>query len=502
MRFALRPPRRIAAAAVLLLTLLLPSVAAAEVRLPSIFSDHMVLQRDMELPVWGWADAGEKVTISLGDNKVEATANDKGEFSAKLPAMKSGGEAMQLKVAGSNEVVCNDVLIGEVWIASGQSNMEWRVAQADNSAEEIEASDYPNIRFFQIPHVVSGTPNNDVKAAWQACTPGTVKSKTAVGYFFARKIHQELDVPVGIIDTNWGGTRIEPWTPPAGFAAVEGLKDIEDQIATANANYERDLKGNPDTPPKHALAENQQKPTALYNGMIHPIVPYAIRGALWYQGESNRGEGMQYFTKMDALITGWRQIWNQGDFPFYFVQLAPFKYGGSETALPEIWEAQSYALSIPNTGMAVTVDIGNVGNIHPTNKQEVGRRLALWALANNYGQNDLVYSGPLYQEMTVEQNKIRLTFDHATGGLTTSDGKPPSHFQIAGADGKYVDAQATINGNSIIVWAEGVNEPKSVRYAWNQTAEPNVTNQAGLPASPFRTDRPPLARSVRSSAGQ
>jgi sialate O-acetylesterase len=299
---------------------------------------------------------------------------------------------------------------------------------------------------------------------------------TAVGYFFGRHLHQELDVPIGLIGSNWGGTRIEPWTPPEGFQQVPALKDIADNLASYPAKNDQGQV-------------NHQTPLALYNGMIAPLVPYSIRGALWYQGESNNGEGMLYHEKMKALIGGWRTLWNDPDMPFYFVQLAPYRYGGDATRLAGIWEAQQATLSVPHTGMAVTVDIGNVTDIHPRNKQDVGRRLALWALAKDYGRKDLVYSGPLYKSMRVDGDSIRISFDYLGGGLVSRDGKPLTHFTIAGADGKFVAAQAEINGDVVVVHADEVKEPKAVRFAWHEEAEPNLSNKSGLPASPFRTDK-------------
>ena len=289
-------------------------------------------------------------------------------------------------------------------------------------------------------------------------------------------MQQQLDVPVGLIGSNWGGTRIEPWTPPVGFQQVPALKEIADNLDKF--------------PAKNADGKiNHQSPLALYNGMIAPLVPYGIRGALWYQGESNNGEAMLYFEKKKALIAGWRSIWNKPDLPFYFVQLAPFRYGGDPKNLAGIWEAQTATLSIPNTGMAVTVDISNLTDIHPKNKQDVGKRLALWALAQLYGKSDLVYSGPLYKSMAVEGNKIRLSFDHVGGGLVSRDGKPLNWFTIAGEDKNFVEAKAVIDGDSVVVSADSVANPVAVRFGWTQEAEPNLSNKAGLPASPFRTDK-------------
>ncbi len=450
--------------------------AMAEVKLPSIIGDNMVLQRDEELPIWGWDDAGADVSVTIGDAKATAKAGSDGKWMVKLPAMPAGGPHT-VTVAGSNTVTLKNVLVGEVWLCSGQSNMEWTVSRSNNAKEEIAAAKFPNIRHIKIPHVPSDKPQSDVKSGgWQATTPQTAGNFTAVGYFFARNLHKELDVPIGLIGSNWGGTRIEPWTPPAGFKQVPALKDIADNLDTFP-------KKNKDGRVQHQTA------LALYNGMIHPLVPYAIRGAIWYQGESNNGEGMLYHEKMKALIAGWRSVWNKKDLPFYFVQLAPYSYGGDPTRLAGIWEAQTATLAIPHTGMAVTTDIGNIKDIHPRNKQDVGKRLALWALAKNYGQDDLVYSGPLYKSMKVEDNKIRIQFDHVAGGLAARDSKALSHFTIAGEDKKFVEAKAEIDGDCVVVSAESVKNPVAVRFGWHQNAEPNLMNKEGLPASPFRTDK-------------
>ncbi|HHM13062.1 MAG TPA: sialate O-acetylesterase, partial [Planctomycetaceae bacterium] len=374
--------------------------AWAELKLPAIFSDHMVLQREKPIPVWGWDNPGTEVTVTLGDQSVKARADAQGRWKATLPARAAGGP-LELTVKGTSEKAFRDVLIGEVWICSGQSNMEWPVAAVMNAKEEIASANYPRIRHIKIPHTPAATPQDDVKTAgWQVCSPKTVGGFTAVGYFYGRNLLQQLDCPIGLIGSNWGGTRIEPWTPPVGFQSVPALKEIADK-----------LDEYPTKRPNGSIVH--QSPLALYNGMIHPLIPYAVRGAIWYQGESNNGEGMLYYEKMKALISGWRKVWNEPELPFYYVQLAPFRYGGrSPLDLPGIWEAQLKALSVPHTGMAVTVDIGNVKDIHPRNKQEVGRRLALWALARTYGKPIAVYSGPLYRKMEVEGNKVRLFFDH------------------------------------------------------------------------------------------
>ena len=450
----------------------------AAVKLPSIIGDNMILQREKPLPIWGTDDASAKITVTLGDNTATTTADANGKWRVTLPAMKSGGDALTLKVDGTNSVTVKNILIGEVWLCSGQSNMEWTVSRSDNAQQEIAQSDHPRIRHIKIPHTPKDAPQDDVPSSgWQLSSPKTVAAFTAVGYFFGRNLHEELDVPIGLIGSNWGGTRIEPWTPPVGFKQVPALKSITDNLDKLPA---KNAKG----------AVNHQSPLALHNGMIHPLVPFAFRGAIWYQGESNNGEGMLYHEKMKALIGGWRSVWKDEAMPFLFVQLAPYKYGGDSTRLAGIWEAQTATLKVPHTGMAVTVDIGNVKDIHPKNKQDVGKRLALWALADTYDRKGLVYSGPLYKSMTIEGGKVRLAFDHVGSGLVSRDGKPLSWFTIAGADGKFVEATATIDGETVVVGADSVSAPKAVRFGWDQLAEPNLSNKDGLPASPFRTDGP------------
>lgn len=446
----------------------------AELKLPSIIGDNMVLQRGREVPIWGWDEPGTQVKVALGDAKTTAKAGDDGNWMVKLPAMKAGGPHT-IAIEGSSAVTLKNVLVGEVWLCSGQSNMEWRVAQSNDAQEEIAAAKHPNIRHIKIPHRPSDKPESDVPSdGWQVCSPQTVGNFTAVGYYFGRKLNQELDVPIGLIGSNWGGTRIEPWTPPVGFTSVPALKNISDNLDKF--------------PQKNGNKINHQSPLALYNGMISPLLPYAIRGAIWYQGESNNGEGMLYHEKMKALIQGWRSVFNDKQMPFYFVQLAPYRYGGDPTRLAGIWEAQLKTLKMPHTGMAVTVDIGNVKDIHPRNKQDVGSRLARWALSQQYGKDDLVYSGPLFKEMKVEGDNARITFDHAGSGLTARDNKPLSHFQVAGEDKKFHDATAQIANGSVVVSSDQVKKPVAVRYAWHQEAEPNLSNKEGLPASPFRTD--------------
>ena len=495
--------------------LVLASTVLAEVQLPGVFGDGMVLQRDRPIAVWGRAEPGESVTVRLGDHEVRTQADSKGAWRLDLPAHPAGGPHT-VTVTGNNDepIEFDDVYIGEVWICSGQSNMEWPLARTADAEAAIEAADDPLLRGIQVPHRNSGLPYFDVDVEWHHTTPEVMASFSAVAYYFGRELRRALDVPVGLIDTSWGGTRIEPWTPREGFAAVPAVQEIREQIDQTRADFREQLgptldaledwiRGSrsalarseslqPPPPFSHPLGE-WGAPTGLYNGMVHPLVPYTMRGTIWYQGESNLTDGSIYLDKMKALIGGWRQVWGQGDFPFYFVQLAPFNYSRfrpiEPTALPMIWEAQADALAIPDTGMAVTVDIGDLEDIHPANKLDVGKRLALWALAQTYGHEDLVYSGPLYRSMEVEGNRIRLHFDHTGGGLVSRDGEPLRRFEIAGADGEFVPAQAEIDGDTVVVWSDDVPQPSAVRFGWHQEAQPNLSNREGLPASPFRTNR-------------
>ncbi len=490
--------------------LLAASAARADVSLPAVIGSHMVLQRDMPITLWGWASPGEEVNIALGEMRAKTMADPSGYWMVKLPGLPASAEPLEMTISGKNTIKLEDILVGEVWVGSGQSNMQWSVAASDKAQEEIAAADHPKIRLFSVPLVPAGVPAKNVNARWEVCTPQTIPNFSAVAYFFGRELHKSLDMPVGMIATSWGGTRIEPWIPPAGFAETPELEQERTQIAGMEQGYQNALKGHlsavkqwlaaaekasesseeiPEPPAFPANPFNSNgSPTGLYNGMIHPLAPFGMRGAIWYQGESNVGQGMHYHDLMKGLIRGWRKVWGQGDFPFLYVQLAPYTYGAAPTALPEIWEAQTATLEFPHTGMAVITDIGNVRDIHPRNKQDVGKRLALWALAKTYGQNDLTYSGPLYESMTIENNQVRLKFKHVDGGLKSRDGKPLSWFAVAGEDKKFVPAEAAIDGETVVVKAPQVAAPVAVRFGWHQTAEPNLANEAGLPASPFRTD--------------
>ena len=468
--------------AALMVVVLGPDAARADVRLAKIFGDHMVLQQKTDAAIWGWADADEEVTVTLGDAKATTKAGGDGKWLMKLATPAAGGP-YEIVVKGKNEVKLADVMTGEVWIASGQSNMEWPLRASTNAAEEIKNASHAAIRIIKIGRNPTDKPQDEIPAnssGWQVCTPENAPNFTAVGYFFARKLNAEMSVPVGIISSNWGGTIAEAWT---SRETLEGDSEWYGPILERGKVFK---------------AGNPNQPAVLYNSMIKPLVPYSIRGAIWYQGESNVGRAEQYAKLFPAMIADWRKSFGQGDFPFLFVQLAPYHYGRQQNTentgqLAELWEAQLKTLTAsPNTGMCVTTDIATVGDIHPPNKQDVGLRLALWALGTTYGKSDVAISGPLYESSAVEDNKIRIKFKHTAGGLAAHGDKPLSHFTIAGEDQKFVAAKAEIDGETIVVSSPDVAKPVAVRFGWEDKAEPNLFNKAGLPASPFRTDTFPM----------
>ena len=640
----------------LAVSLLATTPAVAEVTCATIFGDHMVLQRDTEVAVWGWADPGEHVTVqgSWSDaSRVTVTGSD-GRWSVRIATPAAGGPHT-LSIKGSNELVFEDVLVGEVWVCSGQSNMAWGVRSSANPEEEIKSAQHPNLRIFNVGRSISMTPAEDVTGQWAAVTPASIPDFSAVGYFFGREVQKNIGIPVGLIGTNWGGTVAESWTSREGLADYEEFVPLVEQIdqhLTAGTGdslsakqaqwwdkleatdaggkgewmnprldtagwkqatlpglfsdfgygdfdgcmwYRRsvtvpadwagqdlvmdlgpvddmdltylngELVGSTRKAGQHNVARHYAIPadrvhagranvitvcvvdtggggavglntemvlrpkegdgrldlsgawrakagnpisdfgsfphgnwfhpnyvTALHNGMIAPIVPYGIRGAIWYQGESNRGRAAQYRRVFPGMITDWRDKWGIGDFSFYFVQLAPYHYGGDTGELAELREAQTMTLDLPSTGMAVTMDIGNVKDIHPLNKQDVGKRLAQWALAKDYGL-DVVYSGPLYRSMVVVGDTARLHFDHAAG--LRAGGEGPPNFTVAGTDGVFHPADARIDGETILVRSDAVSAPTAVRYCWGTTDEGELFNGAGLPASSFRTDAWPAVSS-------
>ena len=495
---------------VVFVIVLIPGPAPAEVRLPAVFSDHMVLQRQMPVPVWGWASPGEKVTVKLADQQAEATADKDGKWTVKIGPFEAGGPH-ELTVTGTKTLTIKDVLVGEVWLCSGQSNMAMVVRSCLNAAEDIQAANFPRIRHFRVARGSAYAPQADCRGAWAVCSPKTVSGFTAAGYFFGREVHKELKVPVGLLHSSVGGTPVESWTNRNGLednpARAPQIK-ITPEVLKARTEYAQVLKGwrdglaasanprrrrRPPNPPK-VLMDLYRHNGRLFNAMIHPLIPYAIRGATWYQGEANAGRGYAYRKRFAGLIQGWRHQWGQGDFPFLFVQLPNYRKRNAQpedSSWPVLRESQAVTLRLPKTGMAVTIDIGEAGNIHPRNKQDVGRRLALVALAKFYGK-EVVHSGPVYEKLAIEGGKVRLHFQHVGGGLTAKGGGLLKGFTVAGADRKWVWAEAAIDGKTVVVHSEQVPKPAAVRYAWAMNPECNLYNAEGLPAAPFRTDDWPV----------
>jgi sialate O-acetylesterase len=652
---------------ILAMLCVMPTWALAEVTLPSIFADHMVLQRNTPVPVWGKAARGEQVTIAIAGQSISTNANLNGEWMVKLAPMVPQAEPLSMTVTGSDEIpkTINDILIGDVWVCSGQSNMDFALRHSINGAQEVLDSENPRLRLFKFPHTVSVQPSREIKGTWQTCTPKTAADFSAVAYFFGRQIAKDEEVAIGLIQNAWGGMPAEAFTSKETLESDRDFKPLLDQKAAASVGaaekkkvYEAELarwneqhmvkdpgnkgaaRGWADrdfddsawkkmkapakwestglkidgavwfrktidipvewwgqeltlslgilddfdatyfngkeigaTPPENKFAWATQRnytipadtvkpgkaviavrifdqwgeggfssgadelvlavkdhernmriplsgqwsyeveysvpqpdklplppaappspeaPSAasnLFNGMVNPLIPYAITGAIWYQGESNASRAEQYRKLFPAMIADWRQHWGQGEFPFLFVQLANFKARTdepSESEWAELREAQLFALNKPKTGMAVIIDIGDAHDIHPKNKQDVGRRLALAAQHVAY-RKSIEYSGPMYESMQIEADRIRVHFTHAAG-LKTKDGGPIKGFAIAGADRKFVWAQAKIKGDEVLVWADGIDRPVAVRYAWADNPDCNLHNGADLPASPFRTD--------------
>ncbi len=485
----------------------------AEVKLATLFGDHMVLQRGIEIPVWGWADQGEKVTLSLNGQMVSVKPDKNGKWIARLAPMDAGGP-YEMNIQGENKIIFKDILIGDVWLCGGQSNMEmpvkgWPGQPVLNSGREIQEANYPNIRLITVDRKISFRPMENIESSGWASAIGTnIADFSAVGYFFGKKVHQDQDIPVGLISVNWGGTVCETWTsaeslkedPDFGQIIDEMDKpeqtvdDYTEEISKQYDQWLQNVKNNDEGLKKRILGPNS-RPTLLFNGMLHPLIPFGIKGAIWYQGEANASRAYQYRRLFPLMINDWRKHWNQGDFPFLFVQLASFKPVNEnpvESDWAELREAQLMALSLRNTGMAVAIDIGEANSIHPANKEEVGRRLALAAKKNVYKQN-VVYSGPIYQSMEVAGNEIRITFSQTGSGLVAKDKYGYLRgFIIAGEDRTFHWAKARVEGNSVIVYHPSIQHPVAVRYAWSDNPDDaNLNNREGLPASPFRTDNWP-----------
>jgi sialate O-acetylesterase len=638
--------RKIAASFILWIATLSVS---ANIRLPKIFGDNMVMQRDQPSYIWGWADPKEKITVRFHNQVKKTTADKSGKWKITLDPETAGGP-FQINIAGKNAINISNVLVGDVWVCSGQSNMEWTLRNSNNAQQEINEANYPQIRHFKVPNTVATEPKDDISGGeWKICSPGTAADFTAVGYFFARELVKELNVPIGLLNTSWGGTHSETWTSREAFEnsdefrtmisgmpklnldsiakqrtaatrkRIEGLQgpmensagevatwrtaNISDnnwpvmkvpglweqqppgeldgvvwlrktfEVSAGNAGKEAviDLSTIDDadetyvngtrvgatngynvkrkyTIPAGTLKEGRNiiavkvldtgggggiygdaadvkitiggtsqslsgdwkykvesltsaggspgpnsYPTLLFNAMVNPLIPFAMKGVIWYQGESNAGRAYQYRQAFPLMISDWRKHWKQGDFPFYFVQLASFNANNGDSRKGSGWaelrEAQTMTLQLPNTGMAVTTDIGEPKDIHPRNKQDVGKRLALVALNKTYGRN-IPSSGPIYQSMKVDGNRVVLTFSNVGGGLVAKDKYGYlKGFEIAGSDQQFQYAKAMIDGDNVIVFQEGIANPLAVRFGWaDDASETNLFNKEGLPAVPFRTD--------------
>ena len=437
----------------------------ANVSIPEIFSDNMVLQRNSELTLWGWAKTGEKITINVGwsDSPVTVSAGTQGTWKTEIKTPDAGGP-YNIHIKGFNELVIKNVLIGEVWLCSGQSNMEW-TAQAGitNGAEEIKNADYPEIRLFTVYQSTSLCPQEHFTGEWKESSPETMKSFSAIAYLFAKKLYKELGVPVGVINSSWGGTPAEAWMP-------EETIQKDDFLREAAAKQKPVPWGPVET-------------ARIFNSMIYPMIPFRIAGVLWYQGEANTINAYAYKELLSGLIISWREKWNY-DFPFYYAQIAPYKYENPFEGV-EVREAQRKVLNVPNTGMIVLSDIGDTLNIHPKDKQDVALRFANLALNRIYKTVNIEDSGPLFKDMVIDKNKAIISFDHSKG-LHAVGGKL-NCFEIAGADNVFYYADAIIKDQKVIVQSKKVKAPVVVRFAWRNTATPNLFNGAGLPASCFNT---------------
>ncbi len=498
-------------------------VGLSDIKLPALISDNMVLQQKTEVAVWGWAEPAEKVKVKAGWQWFgnSAIADDNGKWSVNIKSPKSVGP-YKMSIKGGNKIVLENILVGEVWVCSGQSNMEMPMGNVAtwysgvlNYEEEIAAADYPRIRLFKVARKVADEPQADCGGSWSQCSPETVNDFAAAAYFFGRELHKELEVPIGLIDASNGGTNISAWMSKKVLESDADYKPILD-------NFQRRLKKYPEAMKeyKRKLAEHQKliaeakaegkpvpwrqtfshpvgpghrnTPSGLYNGMIAPLMQYRIAGVIWNQGENNASRSRQYQKLYPPLIENWRSNWGQGDFGFYFVQLASFDtsvpwWRGAGINWVLLREAQLMTMSVPNTGMAVAIDIGDANDTHAKNKQDVGKRLALWALARTYDKN-LVCSGPIYKSMEIKGSKIVLSFDYVGSGLVADGAAELKGFVISGADCKFVRADAAIDGDTVVVSSLGTTEPVAVRYGWKDYPACNLYNKEGLPASPFRTD--------------
>ena len=490
-------------------------VSEADVKPPAIIGDHMVLQREVAVPVWGWADPGEAVSVSIAGQTHAATADAEGNWRVQLEPLATG-DPLTMTVAGNTTVEVTDILVGEVWVCSGQSNMQMSVSSCWNSDIESAAADYPGIRLVTVGTPGTQTPLKDFPGTWEPCTPATVRGFSGTGYFFGRTLHQVTGVPIGLIDNAWGGSACEAWvrrdllegkelyaallerwaTTEATWTAEKAEADYDKKLAEWEARRDEAKTAGRPVPRKPRKPGNpltgQHRPANLYNGRLAPIMPYAIRGVVWYQGESNAGRAYQYRDLFPLMIRNWRDAWGQGDFPFYWVQVADFmseKPDPVESAWAELREAQTMAMArLPNTGEAVIIDVGEASDIHPKNKQEVGVRLARWALANQYGVS-IPFRSPQFLSAEPAAERMTVSFEHVGAGLRTVDRRKVLGFAITGEDRVWTWAEAKIVAKDRVeVWNPDVAAPVAVRYAWADNPVCNLYTKEGLPVTPFRSD--------------
>jgi sialate O-acetylesterase len=502
------------------LLFILVTDAWSQIQPAGVFGDHMVLQQGMPVPVWGLAKRKQHVTVKFNGQTVKTQSDNEGRWKIELTSMASGGP-YQLEIG---EMVFTDIYVGEVWLCSGQSNMDMTVAREDrywcgvyHEQDEVAAADYPLIRVFDVPFVPTDTIQKNISAQWEVCSPKTVGHFSATAYFFAREIHKKYNVPIGLITTAYGASTAEAWTSRTTLQSHPQLKFLLTEYTAKSLAYDTSIiaqqkyetayngwkaassnavasgKEKPREPKNPDPRKDQHSPAVLYNGMVAPLIPFAIKGAIWYQGESNGPTAAIYDLLMEALIKNWRTDWQQGNFPFLFVQLANHQAVVKEPVKDDpmvfVREGQLKNLSIPNTGMVVAIDNANLddpNDIHPKNKQEIGRRLAVMALGKVYGEK-ITFSGPLYRDMRIEKDAIRISFKY-TGSKLAMKGDSLQGFAIAGGDGNFVRAQAEIDGETVIVSSPEIKDPVAVRYGWSKNPAVNLYNEAGLPASPFRTD--------------
>lgn len=488
---------------------LISTLSFAGIGVPSVFSDHMVLQRNQENPIWGTAEPNEEISISIAGKQVSTTSCKDGKWRVMLPPLPAGGPHT-IDIKGNTRLQIDDVLVGEVWFCSGQSNMQWSVMDSYGAEVEIASANHPQIRLLTVELHGTDVPQDDINGTWQVCSPETVPHFSAVGYFYGKILNAALDVPIGLIDNAWGGSSAEAWIPRKTLEADGGYAEMlemwDERVANfdeaEHEDYKRRYKEwtasghkgpSMDWGKTQHPITGQLRPANIFNGMVYPLAGYGIKGVIWYQGESNAGRSKQYLDLFPLLVSTWREVWQQGDFPFYWVQLADF---GPEKDIPgddgwaELRDSQTRSMDIlPNSGQAVIIDIGEGRDIHPRDKSTVASRLARWPLARDY-RYDIAYQSPRYKSMEVVGNRIRISLDHVSnGGLWAFDSKKIIGFSIAGIDKKFVWAEARIVDHNIVeVWSNDISEPVAVRYGWAQNPRVNLFDRNGLPVTSFRTD--------------